>query len=189
MHSAEIITSRCFQQGSISISAYKTSRHSTANNYLTYLYFGWIIFKFSCCKRALNHLYNIGKLWWKKFGVYFILVLVVKSRATVTVNRFVLAGKWKNLVNNFSLSKVRGTFCTHVHFRVTQRKLAIFANVGVQTYKVHIAILLPFFKSVICFVSFSSTPVNSYRILIGSYLHSCANNVYFQSQECRATVF
>jgi len=57
-----------------------------------------------------------------------------------------------------SLSIVRGTVSTHLHFRVTQWKLAIFTNVGVQTYNVHILNLLPFLDYVIYFASFGSTP-------------------------------
>ena len=57
-----------------------------------------------------------------------------------------------------SISKVNGTVCTHVHFRVTLWKLAIFTNVGLQTDNIHI-VDFPTLNSVISFGGFGSTPV------------------------------
>jgi len=42
-----------------------------------------------------------------------------------------------------SLSKVRGTVCIHIHFRVTYRKFAILTNVEIQTNNIHIVDILP----------------------------------------------
>jgi len=53
----------------------------------------------------------------------------------------------------------QGAVYTHVHLPVIRRKLAIFKNVWVQTYNVHIVNLLPFLAYVICLGSFCSTPV------------------------------
>jgi len=54
---------------------------------------------------------------------------------------------------------------------VAQREFAIFTNVGVKTYNVHIVDLLPFIDSVICFCSFGSTPVQGITNIYRRILH------------------
>jgi hypothetical protein len=59
----------------------------------------------------------------------------------------------------FRIQTVRGTVCTHVHFRVLNRKFTIFTDVGVQTDYINVWDFFPFFDSVPCFCGFGSTPV------------------------------
>lgn len=54
--------------------------------------------------------------------------------------------------------KGQGTVCTHVHFRLTLRKLAIFRNIGVQFNYIH-NVDFPLLVSVICFSGLGSPPV------------------------------
>jgi len=47
----------------------------------------------------------------------------------------------------------------HIHFRVTNRELAVIANLGVQTDNIHITDSFPLHDSVVCFRSLGSNPV------------------------------
>jgi len=50
-------------------------------------------------------------------------------------------------------------------------ELAIFTNLGVQTYNIHTVDLLPLLDSVICFGSFGSTPVQAIPNIYWRVLH------------------
>jgi len=73
--------------------------------------------------------------------------------------------------NTLPVQTDRGTVYTYVHVRVSQGKLAIYTNLGVQTYNVYIVELLPFLASVICFSSFGSTPVQGISNIYWRILH------------------
>jgi len=73
--------------------------------------------------------------------------------------------------NTHPTQTVRGTVYTYVHVRVGQGKLAIFTNLGVQTYNVYIVELLTFHASVICFSSFGSTSVQGISNIYWRILH------------------
>jgi len=79
--------------------------------------------------------------------------------------------RWQKLtfINTLPFQTVWGTFCTHVNIRVVRGKFAIFTNVGLLPYNVHIVDLLPFLDSVICFGSFGFTPYKASRIYIGEF--------------------
>ena len=66
-----------------------------------------------------------------------------------------------NFTFNYPLPSqtVRGLVCNHVHSRVTHRKLAVLADVGVQSDDIHIIDFFPLLNSVICFCGLGSTPV------------------------------
>ena len=68
--------------------------------------------------------------------------------------------------NTLPIQIFRGTVCTQVHFRVAQRKFAVFTNVGVQTYNVYIVDLLPFLDSGVCFSSFVPTTRTRHRVYL-----------------------
>jgi hypothetical protein len=84
-----------------------------------------------------------------------VLVHRVGTRRTQRELHFGVAFLWKNWMiyfprrqkltfyEPFPIQAVRGTIYTHVHFLVTQRKLAIFINVRVQIDYIHIANFFP----------------------------------------------
>ena len=93
--------------------------------------------------------------------------------ALVRKNRQILFPSRQKLTfdNTLSIQTVRGTVCTHVHFRLTQENLVIFTNVGVQIYNVHIVDFLHMLNSLICFSSFGSTPVQDIAKIYWRNLH------------------
>ena len=90
----------------------------------------------------------------------------------VRKNRMTPFPKRQNLTfdDTLHIQTVRGTVCTHVHFRVTRWNLTIFTNVRVQTYNFHIVDLLPL-DCLICSNSFRSTPVQGISNIYWKIIH------------------
>jgi len=86
----------------------------------------------------------------------------------------------RNLTVDYTLpiQPVGGTFCTDVQFRVAQGKIVIFANVGVQSYKVHIVDHLPFLDSVILFSSFGATSIKGISNIYKRILYTGARAIF-----------
>jgi len=112
------------------------------------------------CTIVLVH--SVGTSWTQgehQFGVAFVLSTGWYS---------FLGGGTLHLIIP-SLSKVRGTVCTHVHFRVAHRKLTIFTNVRVQTDHIHISDFFRILDYVILLVASVLPPYKALRILIGDF--------------------
>ena len=76
-----------------------------------------------------------------------------------------LGGRTLHFIIPLPIQTVRETICTRIHFRVTNKELAVLTNVGVQTDNVHITDFFPLLNSVVCFRCLGSTPVQGISII------------------------